>query len=86
MKFFCLGDLDDLDDDDLEFELQFQEELSNGSLIFTVINNNLKKEDCWTSYVVVSPSGTAVIINDYFHPSTSAMLKKTATDFFNASR
>ena len=86
MKFFCLGDLDDLDDDDLEFELQFQEELSNGSLIFTVINNNLKKEDCWTSYVVVSPSGVATIINDLFDPYVSTMLKESAKDFFNTSK
>ncbi len=82
LKFFCLDRLDELEDD--LFGIQFKEELSNGSFIFLIITmDNLN----WTgAYVVVSPSGDATIINDFFPSDVSTMLKVSAKEFFNASR
>ena len=72
LDFFCLNDFED---DDLDFDIKFEKKLSNGYLFFTIID--LNQEEDWTgSYVVVSPSGVATIINDLFDPYVSTMLKE----------
>ena len=74
------------EDEDYEYGIKFKKELSNGSLIFLIVDDDY---DHAGGYVVVSPSGIPTVINDNFYnieDSKCNHLESLAKAFFEATR
>lgn len=54
---------DEYDYDDVDFEIDFFKELSNGALIFKIIDDNFDP----AGHIVLSASGSVTIIESGFH-------------------
>ena len=77
---------EDYEDEDYEYGIKFKKELSNGSLIFLIVDDDY---DHAGGYVVVSPSGTPTVIKDNFdniEDSECNHLESLAKAFFEATR
>lgn len=75
------------DEENLGYSVKFKQELSNGALIFTVINYDEEYEG---AYVIVSPAGFATFFEDgsfdSFTEEERQTLKNMAEYFFSATR
>ena len=75
------------DEENLGYSIKLKKELSNGALIFKVINYDEEYEG---AYVIVSPAGFATFFEDgSFDPFTEEecqALKNLAEHFFSATR
>lgn len=86
---FDSKDVDDIEADDTEYydsSIQFDEELSNGSLVFLIVDDDYNHAG---GYVVVSPSGIPTVIDDDFYEMTDRdreHLESLAKAFFEATR
>ncbi len=69
----------------LDYSLNFLSELSNGSIVFEVIDRNKHYAD---GYVVLSPSGVVTLINDELYKTFSKdearHLRDMANNFYKA--
>ena len=83
-KFFSKSSKDE---ENLGYSVKFKQELSNGALIFTVINYDEEDEG---AYVIASPAGLATFFDDgLYDPFTEEecqALKNLAEYFFSATR
>lgn len=74
------------DNEDYEYGIEFQEELSNGAIIFLIVDDDYEHSG---GYVVVSPSGIpTVIIDDLYEINDidKKHVESLAKTFFEATR
>lgn len=71
---------------DYDFGIKFKKELSNGSLIFLIVDDDY---DPAGGYVVVSPSGIPTVIKDDFYEiddRNCEYIAGLAKEFFEATK
>ncbi len=78
------------DEDALEVGIKFKKELSNGSLVFLIVDDDF---DWIGSYIVVSANGVANIVDNKFEDYSDQLndivcsrLKETAEAFYQATK
>lgn len=77
------------EDDDYDIGIKFKKQLSNGSLIFLIVDDDF---DWLGSYVVVSPTGIVNIVDNEFEYNNDDLndiicerLKEKAKSFYDAT-
>ena len=74
------------EDEDYDYGIKFKKELSNGALVFLIVDDDY---DHVGGYVVVSPSGISTVINDELYDideKNCTHVEILAKNFFDATR